>query len=460
MRTIDRTLIENLVSNFSHGAGDDFDPALEKGCQRESWSTLGFGWIYHAISAQYDSASILVIGSGRGFSAACFALASQPCNPSRVVLVDPGYGSWEVGGGDHDSAAAFWKSPAQAKAHFEEHLGLTNISLVKTTAQKAISDFQQANRHFDVIFIDANHSYAHALADLMGAVPLLTDQGIMLAHDAHCPHWPGVALAVEHLLLRHPEIHGITLPHYPGLALLQRQAPLISIRNATLAENERVNRWRKAKGVTERPLPDGSDPNPGQDTKDSRCGLFIVLLQGEPIAGFGIQHRTFSTDGPDDFTPDGGTALVAGFLCYGAVVREGFQGRGVWRSVIFELLRRLGDAGFYVITNHALKNRAATYQVERVGQTPHHTAYRIRPCEESLLNQRTRGYQQRNYESELRTAIDMVNRLDEDNRRQHAAIEAQRGALDTAQQELKLVTESLTWRSTAFLRKLFDCLRT
>ena len=455
MHTIGTALIKDLVNECSHGVGWGFNPSKEKGCQREDWSTLGFGWIYHALTSQYEAPTVLVIGSGRGFSAACFALADQPANPCRVVLVDPGYAAWEVDAGVQDTAAAFWKSPEQAEAHFSKNLQLTNIELVKMTAEEAISNFRDKMCRFDIIYLDANHSYKHVLRDLADAVDLLKEDGLMLAHDAHCPSWPGVALAVEHFLIMHSEMNGITLPQEPGLAILQRQVPLITIQRATTVQNDLINCWRRKESVTERPLPDSSDPQPQVAQADHRCGLFSVFLNEEVIAGFGMRHRTFSADGPDDFTPDNGKMLT-GLLCYGVVVREDYRARGIWRSIILEQLRHVGDAGFIVLTSHELPHRDMPYMVSRVGATPDHTAFLIQPAKQAPPRQRSMTQHRRNLISELKTATKTITGMAQEIQQQQAETREQRLDLEKFKRDYESISESILWRCLGPLRWILD----
>lgn len=91
MRAIDAELVRKLVLEFAHGLGVGFDPVTSHGSQRESLQSLGFGWLYFALARVIEPRRILVVGSGRGFSVACFALGIESDPDAQLVFVDPGY---------------------------------------------------------------------------------------------------------------------------------------------------------------------------------------------------------------------------------------------------------------------------------------------------------------------------------------------------------------------------------
>ena len=45
---------------------------------------------------------------------------------------------------------------------------------------------------FDLIFIDADHTYEGVRADFENFSPFLSDVGVIGFHDVNCPDWPGV----------------------------------------------------------------------------------------------------------------------------------------------------------------------------------------------------------------------------------------------------------------------------
>jgi predicted O-methyltransferase YrrM len=371
-------LLELLVREFSQGAFRDYDPARERGSQRENFSTMGFGMLYLALAQVLEVDQVLVIGSGHGFSAAAFALGVAPRASASVTLVDPGLTVWAVDGRASDAADGFWMSGEQAAEHFRRHLGLTNVHYHRATSDGAFAEFRAAGRQFGLILIDGEHSLAQAGRDLANAAACLAPGGMILAHDAACPQWTGVAAAVEMFALGAQDFQSLTLPLVPGLALLMRREPLLLLRHATPEENETINGWRREGGVTARPLEDGDDPRVGEHGPDPRLGLFAVIEQGNLVGGFGLRRRRFWAEGPDDFAPDCGHPLE-GVLRYGSVIRPDLRGRGRFQLMNLQLLRWFGEEGFYFITDHAIEASHGPVVVERVGATSRHTAYRMRP---------------------------------------------------------------------------------
>lgn len=371
MRGIDQGLVDVLIREFSHAVGEGYDPRTQIGSQRESYAGLGFGWLYMALPGILGARRILVIGSGRGFSVACLALGAEANAASRVWFVDPGLQAWVTDGGRHDTAVGKWTSEDAAASHFEKHLGLSNIKHLRTTSDLAFETFRKDGQFFDLILIDGDHGYAQAIVDLRHGLERLAPGGLILAHDARCMNWPGVALAFEQLAAEEPDCRHIILDPYPGLGIVQRKNPLLTIRHASAGENTIINTWRVADGVTPRPLPHGDDPRPGELTGDPHEGLFAILDGSSLIGGFGVRRRSFHSHGLDDFIADDGHKHE-GYLVYGAVLSPPFRGRRLWDTVRSELLTWTGAEGFYSITSHTQSSRPRPYLVRRVGQTPVH----------------------------------------------------------------------------------------
>lgn len=373
MRTLSADLLRTLVRNFSHGACSHFDPETQMGCQRESFRDLGFGWIYWALSRVLEPRKVLVIGSGRGFAVACLSLGVEHLPDAEVLFVDPGYENWSVEG-IQDIAAGMWQTPEQAENHFAALLGLGNIRFLRLRSDDAFERFQRDGDRFDLVFVDGEHSFRQALADLRNAAHCLNPGGLVLAHDTCCAHWPGVALALEALTAEQPWLERLSLPSFPGLSVLKKREPLVQIRPVTMRENDTINTWRVAVGATPRPLPHGQDPRPEVQRADPREGLFGVLEGGQLIGGFGIYQRTFDDQGPDNFRPDACPRL-AGPLRYGAILRPEFRGKRRWQMVTCELLRWFAGEGFYTITRNPLRGQDAPYRFERVGAAGEYTAF-------------------------------------------------------------------------------------
>jgi hypothetical protein len=372
MKTITPEIIQALITDFSQGAIIDYDPESEMGCQRESFSDLGYGWIYFAMARALEVRKALVIGSGRGFSVACLGLALEGKADSEVVLVDPGYTEWVVDGKVTDHSYGLWQQGNEALGHFREKLGLNNIRQLTLRSDEAFEEFIKSGRYFGLILIDGDHSHIQTLADLENALEVLAPTGIIFAHDSYCPDWPGVSSAIEALVLEHPGLDRFTIPNYPGITMIQKRSSILSFQIATVEENGIINGWREKEHLPVRPLsitgafPGEEDPLPEVQYEDPNVGLFSVFENSELIGGFGLRYKTFANEGPDEFLPDNGIP-VAGYLSYGEVLHPDKRGRGRWLARNCRLLRNLGPKGYYSITKYTEHSQSVPYTVKRVG---------------------------------------------------------------------------------------------
>jgi predicted O-methyltransferase YrrM len=377
MRPIDQKLIEELVSGFSHGVGWGYDPATGIGCQRESLKSLGFGWLFFSLAQITRARQILVIGSGRGFSVACFALGAEHNHDAKVILVDPGYTEWRVDGVATDVADGIWKHSSVVADHFSAKLNLRNIFYLGCRSDEALQQFCNEERKFDIILIDGDHGFNQTLNDIRNSWKVLGANGLILAHDAHCSTWPGVAAAVAMFQAEQSKAEVFTLPLYPGIALIQRRSPLITLRLSTKKENKMINRWRREAGVTERPnINDPTDLLVGRTCEYRRLGLFSIYQGDELIGGLARKFCVFTGEGPDNFLPDSGKP-IEGILQYGAVIRPHYRGRGYWLLVILETLRLTGQEGYYVITARNPNDAGRPFQYRIVGHNQSYTAYHV-----------------------------------------------------------------------------------
>ncbi len=82
------------------------------------------------------------------------------------------------------------------------------LRIVKLTSKEAASLFENSTRYiskryFDLVFIDAEHSYEGVKQDIQLWSPLLRSGGILCGHDYHGEYgarYPGVKEAVDELL--------------------------------------------------------------------------------------------------------------------------------------------------------------------------------------------------------------------------------------------------------------------
>jgi SAM-dependent methyltransferase len=68
-----------------------------------------------------------------------------------------------------------------------------NLTLIcaDSTAKRTISLTDKLGP-YDLIFIDANHTYEYVKKDFENYIKLLTPGGVLAFHDIDCPDWPGI----------------------------------------------------------------------------------------------------------------------------------------------------------------------------------------------------------------------------------------------------------------------------
>ena len=74
-------------------------------------------------------------------------------------------------------------------------------------------DFEDSGRQFDIIFIDADHSYEATKADIEAWLPCLKEGGLMIGHDYLCHSFPGVERAVWDVLGEKGQSYGWSKAH-------------------------------------------------------------------------------------------------------------------------------------------------------------------------------------------------------------------------------------------------------
>jgi len=87
------------------------------------------------------------------------------------------------------------------RRRMREYAGSPRLHVMKMDSVEAAARLlEEHGPTFDLVFIDADHSYEAVRADIQAWLPLVRRGGILCGHDYH---WPGVRQAVEELLPIH-----------------------------------------------------------------------------------------------------------------------------------------------------------------------------------------------------------------------------------------------------------------
>lgn len=91
------------------------------------------------------------------------------------------------------------------------------IKLICKHSMAAARDFP--DRFFDLIYIDADHSYDSTRRDILTWLPKLRKRGVIAGHD-YDMHWPGVVRAVDEIFGSSIEVVGRSWIVYPRIKLI------------------------------------------------------------------------------------------------------------------------------------------------------------------------------------------------------------------------------------------------
>jgi len=195
--------------------------------QRVEDLNLGLGWLYYALARVLRPATVVVIGSYRGFVPLVLGKAvADNLENGRVYFIDPSL------------VDDFWKDPQAVAEHFAG-LGIRNIQHFHMTTQQFVET--EAYRSLDavgMVFVDGYHSEEQARFDYEAFQERLAPNGIMLFHDsvrvrtsriygADRPYEHRVKYLMDNLK-QDPRLQVFDLPFFDGVTLVRKVGTLDS----------------------------------------------------------------------------------------------------------------------------------------------------------------------------------------------------------------------------------------
>jgi SAM-dependent methyltransferase len=98
-------------------------------------------------------------------------------------------------------------------------------TFIRGDSHEVMPKLRAEKRQFDLIFVDGDHTYKGAHADVLDAVAMLKWDGVLFFHDSNMmnsDNGPGCGI-VSYDLLRDPNWHGFLFPFGSDLAVFQRR---------------------------------------------------------------------------------------------------------------------------------------------------------------------------------------------------------------------------------------------
>jgi predicted O-methyltransferase YrrM len=193
-------------------------------CQRIEDLNLGLGWLYYGLARVIRPASVVVIGSYRGFVPLVLgkALADNK-EQGQVYFIDPSL------------VDDFWKDAHKVRDYFAG-LGVANVRhFLMTTQQFVQTEVYRSLEGVGIVFIDGYHSLEQVSFDWESFQGRLAPEGVVLFHDSTSSktskiYGPGREYVYQvkdflDTLKKDPVLQVFDLPFGQGVTLVRRVSP-------------------------------------------------------------------------------------------------------------------------------------------------------------------------------------------------------------------------------------------
>ena len=151
-----------------------------------------------------DNSTIVEIGTYLGWSAVLLAKASP--NSAHVWTMDAGVGPQIIHwlGEKIDDVEIAYKSVTDYTFNLAGVQDKVTFLYGSSHPSTELHLAEWAKRPIDLLFVDGDHSYDGAMADLIAWAPMVREGGYMLCHDHN---WEEVAKAVRDFIKARPKWH-------------------------------------------------------------------------------------------------------------------------------------------------------------------------------------------------------------------------------------------------------------
>ena len=227
MPSLDERMIRELLSETL--------PSFQ--ASHEGSLNLGFGFLYYGLARVLRPRTTVVLGSKKGFSVLCLALAMKDnggsgiarvscyatelarADPPRLHFVDPSY-DWKRDGPAAMWGIGFWDDPDEVRSWWRR-FGVEDVVEHHRMRSDEFARAPACPESIDLLLIDADHTPGGILGDLESFERRVAPGGLILAHDVHPDCTLGGGEAYE--AVDPGRFEKLRLAVYPGLVLFQRK---------------------------------------------------------------------------------------------------------------------------------------------------------------------------------------------------------------------------------------------
>jgi predicted O-methyltransferase YrrM len=147
---------------------------------------LGFGFLYYALARSLRPSHVVIVGSGYGFSVACFALALKDNGAGKVSFVDPSYSLLQHGPLATIGGASHWDDAGRVREHFARFGVEGIVTHYKMTSREFFETYDERGPEaIDLAFIDGNHSFSDVRHDFVATMRHARRGSLILLHDTN-----------------------------------------------------------------------------------------------------------------------------------------------------------------------------------------------------------------------------------------------------------------------------------
>jgi predicted O-methyltransferase YrrM len=204
---LNKELVTNMLRSLTplghHGC------SVEKGIDQ---CDLGLGLIYYALTRVLKPRKVVVVGSLRGFSVVCIALALEDNDLGEIDFIDAA------------KVDDFWTDKQTVQQHFAKFHVRHRVNVNVMTTAAYLAERGQAAASVDLLFIDGDHTKEAVRFDHEGLGRLVIPGGYMAFHDSYAA---GVGFTewevADYLGSLHQSLYEIfTLEVGQGLTILRK----------------------------------------------------------------------------------------------------------------------------------------------------------------------------------------------------------------------------------------------